>query len=286
MVAERTVLPLPGAGGGQMQIQLELPVHSGGPRWVFLRVRRSAPLSVVRDHALDILGTKSLDAYLRVDGRLAIDEPKVNGEVAVAGSRVTMVPRPRGGAQSSEDGSGQPPQLPLAVLPAGLPPTAALGVPFPQMIFDDPMGPRSPAQLSALAETIRAFVDLLARRLEETNERMEAMGVALRGDTEGLRTQAGAVVQNLQEQASSILAQMLADQADAKVQLNTVVSSADLKFRELDGLIAQTRAGLEDVAGHSVRLGAQQAALQEQQAAVERHLRQQQLQQQQPPQQP
>ena len=123
------------------------------------------------------------------------------------------------------------------------------------------------------------------------DEKLDKTAVALRGDTDGLRSQAGVVISNLQEQASSILAQMLQDQSEAKVQLASVTASAGAKFAELDGLIAQTRAGLEDVAGHSLQLGAQQAALQGQQAAVERHLLQQQQQppqqpQQQPPQQP
>merc|ERR1712122_419982 len=69
---------------------------------------------------------------------------------------------------------------------------------------------------------------------------------------------------------------MLKEQADARAELANVTASASAKFLELDGLIAQTRSGLEDVAGQSLHLGAQQAALRGQQDAVEQYLRQQQ----------
>ena len=213
MVAGRLVPSTgPALRDGRLGLWLELPLE-GGPRAVAIRMRRSAPLSLAQARALDRLGVAHLDAYLRVDGRPAPDEAVEVGSVAGEGSRITLVPRLRGGVTGGDvgdaAGAGQPSQLPLTVLPAGVggpAPTAALEAGFPQLQFDDPVGPRTPSQLNVLAGTVKAFFELAFRRLEETNGRMEAMGASLRGDTAGLRDQAGAVARGLQEQASTIIA--------------------------------------------------------------------------------
>ena len=65
------------------------------------------------------------------------------------------------------------------------------------MVFDDPLGQRFPAQTTALADTTKAHVELLGRRLAELDGKIDAVGVALLGETEGLRVQASAVVQGI-----------------------------------------------------------------------------------------
>ena len=125
------------------------------------------------------------------------------------------------------------------------------------MIFDDPLSARSPAQLTALAETTRTFMDIQTRRLSETRAKMESMGAALHGETEGLRAQAGSVIHGLQEQATAVLSQMLGDQTDARARLESVISGANSKFAEVDSLMLQTRSGVEEIAAFAPRPGAQ-----------------------------
>merc|ERR1712122_131632 len=127
-----------------------------------------------------------------------------------------MIPRLWGGVVESSAGSGSQPSQPPAALPPGPPPAAAPDGPFPRLVFDDPVGPRTPEQLNFLAEATRTRFDLINRRLEEIDGKFGGAVAQLHGDTEGLRAQAGTIISNLQEQASNILTQMLTDQAEGR----------------------------------------------------------------------
>ena len=210
MVAEPVVAP---AGrGGHFQLTLDLPPRPDGPSRVSIGVQGNAPASTLRSRGADILGVVRLDAYLVIDGRMVHDESACLRELAGPGSKAVLRLRLRGGVNGSDGtdgaGSGQPSQLPLPLVPAAAT-SAAANTPFPHMVFDDPLSGRSPAQLTAFAETTRTFMDLLANRPTETNAKMESMGAVLHGETEGLRAQAGSVVHGLQEQATAVLSQML-----------------------------------------------------------------------------
>ena len=110
------------------------------------------------------------------------------------------------------------------------------------------------------------------------------MDAGLRGETDTLRQQAGAVISGMQEQASAVIGRMLQDQHDAHRRLGAAVASAESKFAEVDALVLSTRGGLEEVGRFAKQLAAQQEALQHRQGALEAHLRQAPPQPHQPPQ--
>ena len=115
MVAERSVTPLPGAQARRLPVVLQLPTRDGGPSRIRLRVREDRSLSMLRERALDVLGRRSLDAYMSVDGRRVVSEDTCIGNIVQLESCIALHPQLRGGAPGNDgnDHSGdQPSQLP------------------------------------------------------------------------------------------------------------------------------------------------------------------------------
>ena len=143
------------------------------------------------------------------------------------------------GAGSSGDG-GQ--QVSLPALPAAG--SSTVGPAFPPMVFDDPVGARTPAQLTAFAETTRVYVDTIAAAVDRLSTELGGLEAAFRGETEGIRQQAGAIISGMQQRAEEVIGRMHQDQADARGRMEMVVTSANTKFQEIDGLITATHQGL------------------------------------------
>ena len=77
------------------------------------------------------------------------------------------------------------------------------------MVFDDPVGPRTAAQLTAMAETTRTFANMLVGAVDGLNGQMTVLDATFRGETDGLRQQAGAVISGMQQRASEVIGKML-----------------------------------------------------------------------------
>ena len=245
---------MPGASP-RLQLWLDLPARGDGPSRVCLRVDGGSSVAALRERAAAILGAPSLDAYLSIDGRRINNEEVPVSGVAVSGSRVTVHPRLRGGmmgAGSSADG-GLPPSLPA-------PPVGGSGAvcpAFPPMVFDDPVGTRTPAQLTAFAETTRTYIDMIVTALGDLQGKVGGLESSFRGDTESIRRQSGTIFTGMQQRAEEIIGKMLRDQDDARSRLEIVVASAEAKFQEVDHLISATHIGLGEVAGAAAQLGDQ-----------------------------
>ena len=82
--------------GGRLLLTLRLPPRDdGGPKEVKVGVRGSLPISTMRERACDVLGARSLDAYLTADGKHILDEAVPIARLVQPGGCVCVHPRLR-----------------------------------------------------------------------------------------------------------------------------------------------------------------------------------------------